>query len=229
MKQPKLLIFDCDGVVVDSEEIGNRLFLGDLQKYWLQLTMADCDRLFVGGTFASAMSIARNMGADLPDDWVDRFYDKLYQTLENGVRLVDGVSDVLNQVDAAGITHCIVSNGSERKMQITLGQNGLWDRFEGKIFSAHRYKTAKPDPELLYIAARAFDVDPADCTVIDDSPSGCTAAARAGMRCIGFAERSDPKKLAATGAHVIRSMAELPALLGLSVNTSDEIYRQGTA
>jgi len=204
MTPPKLIIFDCDGVLVDSELISNQFLLQELAGFGLHLTMADCDALFVGGTMQNVATTARGMGADLPCDWVDSFYLGLYEHLKTGVPLVVGISDILARIDALEIAHCVVSNGSEEKMQITLGQNGLWP-----------HGTAKPDPELLLIAARYFGVAPADCTVIEDSVSGCTGAANAGMPCIGFAERSDPEKLAATGATVIRSMAELPRLLGL--------------
>jgi len=212
---PKLVIFDCDGVLVDSELISNQFLLQELAGFGLHLTMADCDALFVGGTMQNVATTARAMGADLPGDWVDRFYLGLYEHLKTGVPLVSGIADILARIDMLGVAHCVVSNGSEEKMQITLGQNGLWQRFQGVMFSAHTHGTAKPDPELLLIAARQFGVAPADCTVIEDSVSGCTGAANAGMPCIGFAERSDPEKLAATGAKVIRSMAELPRLLGL--------------
>ncbi len=219
MIQPRLIIFDCDGVLVDSEPLANTFLLQELSRYGLNLTMADCDALFVGGTMKGAAIVARQMGADLPDNWVDDFYPRFYTHLKKGVPLVNGIFDVLDLVNKAKIPHCVVSNGSEEKMRITLGQNGLWDRFQGAIFSAHTYGTAKPDPELLLIAARQFDVAPADCIVIDDSPSGCKGAANAGMRCIGFAERSDGEKLAVTGAPVIKSIAELPRLLGLSAPT----------
>ncbi len=215
MKPLKLIIFDCDGVLVDSEPITNAFLIKDLESYGLRITPADCDDLFVGGTIAGAAKVARSMGADLPDDWVDEYYRRVFAHLKLGVPLVAGILDILDRISARNIAYCVVSNGPEEKMQITLGQNGLWQRFQGAMFSAHTYGTAKPDPELFYIAARHFNVDAKDCIAVDDSPSGCTGAANAGMRCIGFAERSDPEKLAATGALVIRSMSELPPLLGL--------------
>ncbi|MEE9426743.1 MAG: HAD family phosphatase [Paracoccaceae bacterium] len=215
MTPPKLIIFDCDGVLVDSEHISNQFLLDELASYGLTLTMADCDSLFVGGTFTSVAKIARGMGADLPEDWVTKFYERLYPHLAIGVPMVTGVANILDRVIGLNLPHCVVTNGSVRKMKITLGQNGYWEHFQNIQFSAHTYNVAKPDPELLLIATRYFNTDPADCIVIDDSPSGCTGAANAGMPCIGYAERSDPEKLAATGANVIRSMSELPSLLGL--------------
>ena len=215
MITPKLIIFDCDGVLVDSEPITITFLIADLARYGLRLNMAEADSLFVGGTIKGAAVVARSMGANLPDDWVEDYYSRVHAHLKNGVPLIEGVVNILERLAALNIAHCVVSNGPIEKMRITLGQNNLWDRLDGRIFSAHTYNTAKPDPELLLIAARAFGVDPKDCIAIDDSSSGCMAAAHAGMRCIGFAERSDSENLAATGATVIRSMAELPPLIGL--------------
>ena len=177
--------------------------------------MADCDTLFLGGTIKGAAEVAREMGANLPDNWVPDYYRRMHLHPAKGVSVGLGHSGSPETVwKKQGIPHCIVSNGPPEKMQITLGQHGLWDRFQGRIFSAHTHGTAKPDPELLWIAARQFNVAPANCIVVDDSPSGCTGAANAGMPCIGFAERSNPEKLAATGATVIRSMAEIAAASG---------------
>ena len=215
MQKPSLIIFDCDGVIVDSEPITNAFLLDDLSRHGLQLTMADCDHLFVGGTIKGAAEVARKMGADLADDWVENYYLRVHKHLEMGVPLVSGFLDVLAKVEESGIPHCIVSNGPVEKMRITLGQNGLWDRFQNRTFSAHTYGTAKPDPELFHIAARQFNVAPKDCVAIDDSPSGCTGAANASIPCIGYAERTNSERLATTGAKIIRSMAELPPLLGL--------------
>lgn len=216
MTQPKLIMFDCDGVLVDSEPLMNSSLLQELSSYGLNLTQADCEAHFFGGTIQKVATTARGMGADLPKEWTTDFYTRFFARLkQTGVPLVNGVLEVLDLIEAAGIPYCVVSNGSDEKMEITLGQNALWDRFHNAVFSAHTYGVAKPDPELLLIAAQKFGVAPIDCIFVDDSPSGCMGAANAGIPCIGFAERSDEETLAATGATVIRSMAELPPLLGV--------------
>lgn len=215
MTHPSLILFDCDGVLVDSEPLSIGFLRDDFARHGLDLSLTDCERLFVGKTTELEAEIARDMGAKLPGDWVDTYEKRVNEHLKQGVPLVRGVLDVLNQLTSLGIAHCIVSNGSEDKMQITLTPNGLWDRFQGAIFSAYTHGVAKPDPELLFIAARQFGVDPANCLMVDDSATGCQAAANAGMPCVGYAERSDPETLSETGATVIRSMAELPAILGI--------------
>jgi len=213
MAPPKLIIFDCDGVLVDSEPVTNEFLRRELARYGLSLSLAECEGLFVGGTLRSVAEVAREMGARLPTGWADDLYARIYSHLENRVPLVAGVADVLRLLDRGGIAHCVVSNGSEEKMRITLGQNGLWERFSGVMFSAHRYNSTKPDPGLMLIAAAHFGIAPQDCLAIDDSPSGCIAAARAGMPCIGFAERTDPARLEGTGAMIARSMAEVASLI----------------
>jgi len=116
-----------------------------------------------------------------------------------------------------GVPYCVGSNGSETKMGITLTPSGLHARLSGRLYSAHTLGVAKPDPAMFLRAAADFGLEPGQCVVIDDSPTGCTAGVAAGMRTIGFAERSDPARLAATGATPVRSMAEVAVLLGLPI------------
>ena len=102
-----------------------------------------------------------------------------------------------------------------RQMGITLGQNGLLDRFGDAIFSAHTLGTAKPDPGLYLAAATYFDVEPSRAVVVEDSATGVKAAARAGMRCLGYAPHDDGAALRAQGAEVFDSMFIVPGLIGL--------------
>ena len=130
--------------------------------------------------------------------------------------LMPGVPQLLARLDASGIPVCVASNGSEDKMRITLGQNGLWERFHPHaMFSAHSLGVAKPEPGLFLAAASHFGVQARDCLVIEDSSSGVTAAVRAGMRCLGYAPCGGGKKLAALGAEVFTGMAEVPTLLSI--------------
>ena len=212
---PNLVIFDCDGVLVDSETVSNQVMVDSLARYGLTLTLQACMDAFVGSTMSAAMDKARQMGAVLPSGWIDEVYEETYTALRAGVPLVPGISDVLDLLDGRGIPYCVASNGSEAKMKITLGQNGLWERFHPAIFSAHSLGVAKPDPGIFLAAASHFDVQARDCVVIEDSPSGTLAAARAGMRCMGFAALTPAERLEAHGAESFRDMRELPALLGL--------------
>lgn len=208
-----LVIFDCDGVLVDSEPLSNQVLVDNLGRYGLDLTLEDSVGFFVGGTMAGVRDKARELGADLPDDWVDEVYAETYDCLKQGVGLMPGVLDLLTTLDSCGVPYCVASNGSPDKMSITLGQNGLWDRFQGVMFSAHVLGKAKPDPTMFLTAAKQFGASRP--VVIEDSASGVTAAMRANMRCLAYAPQGGGEKLAKLGAEVITDMAEVPALLGI--------------
>ncbi|PCJ08492.1 MAG: haloacid dehalogenase [Rhodobacteraceae bacterium] len=214
---PKLVIFDCDGVLVDSEGMSNQVLIDNLARFGLQLQLSDCMDLFVGGTIKGVMGTAREMGADLPPTWVEDVYQEIYLSLESGVPLVPGIPELLALLDRRGIPCCVASNGSEEKMRITLGQNGLWERFHpNAMFSAHTLGVAKPEPGLFLAAASHFDVQARDCLVIEDSATGATAALRAGMRCLGYAPEGNGERLAEQGAEVFSAMAQVPELIGLT-------------
>jgi HAD superfamily hydrolase (TIGR01509 family) len=207
---PDAVIFDCDGVLIDSEVIAFDLLAVDMQTYGLTLPRPEMETALIGLTLAGVADKARALGADLPADWVQDFYDRLYARLEQGAPLVPGVLGVLDALDAARIPYAIGSNGSPRKMQITLGQHpGLTQRFQGRIFSGQETPRPKPFPDLFLHACAAMNATPKTCVVIEDSPTGARAARAAGMRCMGYAP------LLAEGATPFTTMAALPGLLGL--------------
>ena len=213
---PRAVIFDCDGVLVDSEPAAFDLLAEDLAAHGLPLPRAEMERIFIGGTIAGVHVKARTLGAALPNGWVSGFYERLYARLAEGTPLVPGVLDLLDALDAAGISYAVGSNGSDRKMQVTLGQHpGLLDRFQDRLFSGQTLGAPKPAPDLYLLAARALGQHPSDCAVIEDSPTGARAAAAAGIPCFGYAPQDDGAALAAEGAMVFHAMAELPRLLGL--------------
>jgi beta-phosphoglucomutase-like phosphatase (HAD superfamily) len=214
MTRPDLVIFDCDGVLVDSEPVTNALLKDDLAQRGLPMTLDQIDKTFVGGTMARVGEQAAEMGADIPADWVDQIYREMYRRLGLGTPIIEGVEAAMDRLDAAGIPYCVGSNGSLEKMSITLGQHpGLQTRLQGRLYSAHAHGTAKPDPDLFLIAARDFGVPPMRTAVVDDSPTGCIAARRAGMTGFGFAAHDDGARLAAEGATVFHHMRDLPALM----------------
>ncbi len=209
----ELVIFDCDGVLVDSEGPANEVLSVNLSRYGLHLTPTECETEFVGGTMAGVGEEARRMGANLPDDWIDEIYTQIYARLAEGVDVIPGIPSVLDLLERHEFRYCVGSNGSEEKMRITLGQTGLWDRFSGAMFSAHALGVAKPDPDLFLAAARHFGADPAQCLVVEDSLTGVTAADRAGMRCLAYVPRGDGAAMRDRGASVIRHMSEIPGHL----------------
>ena len=212
----KLVIFDCDGVLVDTEVLFNQALVEDLGKHGLKLTLEQCMELFVGGTMPGVKVKAEKLGAVLPDNWVEDFYAKAFVLLGEKTEPVAGIKDVLDAIERAGIPYCVASNGRVQKMEITLGRTGMLDRFRDVMFSAQAMGTAKPAPDLFLTAAASFGVSPDECVVIEDSLTGVLAAKRAGMKCYGYVAHGSGEALAVEDAILFDDMAHLPALLGIA-------------
>lgn len=211
----QLVIFDCDGVLVDTETVFNQALVDDLAGFGLTLTLEQCMGLFLGGTIASAKPLIEDLGAVLPDSWVEDFYEKAYERLRHSAEPVAGIKGVLDSIEAANIPYCVASNGRVRKMEITLTRAGMFDRFKDVMFSAQAIGTAKPEPDLFLYAARAFGVPTENCVVIEDSLTGVRAAKRANMKCYGYAPHNGGAEMAAEGAILFDNMENLPDLLSL--------------
>lgn len=212
---PKAVIFDCDGVVVDSEGPTLVMLRDDLARHGLDLTIAELEAGYVGGTVETCGIKARAAGATLPDGWAEDFYARMYAMLREHTPLIPGILTVLDALDAAGIPFAMGSNGTPEKMQITLGQHGLVDRFRGHLYSGQALGRPKPAPDLYLHAAARLGIAPQDCIVIEDSAAGARAARAAGMRCMGYAPHGHADRLANEGAIPFTRMDDLPRLLGL--------------
>ena len=213
---PELIIFDCDGVLVDSEPATNLVLAENLSSYGLPMTPEEASRLFVGGTMKSVMERARSMGADLHRGWLDEIYGSIFRRLAEGLPPIPHLDALFAAIDRVGTKTCIASNGPLRKMEITLPAAGLMERFKGRIYSAHDVGIAKPAPGLFEHACAAMNSTPEDCVVIEDSSNGAKAAYDAGMRCFGYTADTPPEELTQHGAIPFSSMADLPGLLGLA-------------
>lgn len=218
MTRPEAVLFDCDGVIVDSEGPTFALFLEELAAHGLPMTLHEFETQFVGGTVEMVADRARAAGASLPGDWVGSFYGRMYAMLSDGVPLVRGVVDLLDRLDAAGVPYAMGSNGSLEKMQITLGQHGLMDRFR-VVLSGQGIGNPKPAPDVYLMAARACGAEPRTCVVIEDSANGAKAGLAAGMRVLGYAEHGPDtptaRQLTALGVPLFHRMEDLPGLLGV--------------
>lgn len=214
--RPAAVLFDCDGVIVDSEPITDRMIAESLAQHGLVLAIGQIHEMFLGGTIVGLATRARELGADLPDNWAADFYEVLYTELAKGTPLIPGITGVFDALDAAGIPYAVGSNGPHRKMEVTLGQHpAIHARLAGRIFSRLDVPNPKPAPDLYLHAAKAVGAEPAHSVVIEDSPTGARAARAAGMACFGYAPQGDGARLAAEGALLFRNMADLPGLLGL--------------
>ncbi len=211
----RAVLFDCDGVLVDSEGLSVALFRTDMAQRGLVLSEAEASEIFIGGTMEHTARQAAMRGASLPDDWVDQFYTLMFAALAEEVEAIAGVEALLQTLADAGLACAVGSNGPYAKMEITLKRTGLWDRFDPHIYSARALGRPKPAPDIYLHAARQIGVAPAACVVIEDSPSGARAAQAAGMRCIGYATAGQDAVLAPHCDIVIGDMKEVAALLGL--------------
>ena len=209
-----LVIFDCDGVLVDSERVANEVFAGVLREVCgLEFTLEDMFETFVGHSKAQCLEkIEAITGRPPPDELERRYREDINRALASSVQAIDGIETVLRQL---ALPYCVASSGSHDKMRLTLGKTGLIDYFDGNIFSTSEVERGKPHPDIyLYAAARMDATDPSRCLVIEDSPLGVTGAVAAGMRVFGFAELMDARRLHEAGAHrVFERMADLPAII----------------
>jgi len=215
-----LVIFDCDGVLVDSEPIANRVFTDLLNEIGLRTTLEETMRDYVGRSMAACMAIVgERLGRPVPDDFVDAFRDRTADAFRAELRGVPGIEAALDAITRDALPTCVASSGEHRKIRLSLGLTGLLPRFEGRVFSAQDVPRGKPHPDLFLHAARTLGADPARCAVIEDSPLGVRAGVAAGMTVFGFAARTDPgarsraDALAALGATTFDDMTRLPDLL----------------
>jgi HAD superfamily hydrolase (TIGR01509 family) len=213
--RPGAVIFDCDGVLVDSEPVTNRLIRDDLAEHGLPMTIEQVMAAFVGGTMEGVAEKARGMGAALPQDWVSDFYPRMFAALEREVTEIEGAAALVAQLVGNGLAVAVASNGPSRKMQITLERTGLARHFGRHVYSAHDLPRPKPAPDVYLHAAAQLGIDPASCVVIEDSTSGAQAAQAAGMRCFGLAADGGGASLAPYCVHVVPRLSALPPLLGL--------------
>ena len=211
-----LVIFDCDGVLVDSEPLANTCFARALQREGLDWTVEETMRRLMGRSMKSCVeSVEGELGRALPDDFGDRLQADTMQAFRDApLKTVPGVVEAIDAIEAAGIATCVASSGSLDKMRVTLGITGLWSRFEGRIFSSSQVPRGKPFPDLFLHAAIEMNEQPFDCTVVEDSLPGVQAARAAGMRALAYvgAAHSDAAALQAAGGRTFDSMPSLPML-----------------
>lgn len=209
---PELVIFDCDGVLVDTEGPTSAIIAESFTRYGLAISPHDVEALFTGGTMEGVEAEGRKRGAVLPPDWLDEIYASIFARFDQGIDVFEGVFTLLDALDAAGVPQFIASNGPMQKMRHSLMPSGLWDRFEGRILSREHH-APKPDPAMVLHALVQTGADPARSVMIDDSTAGCSAAIAGGVRCVGFATEGQDAELAALGAEVANTMAEVRQLI----------------
>lgn len=207
-----LVIFDCDGVLVDTERLMVELEAVILTEMGWPMDAAGVVERFVGRTHEyMTEELSRHLGRDLGLDWDEPYRDR-YDAAFDRVEPVDGIVDALDEIV---LPTCVASSGSHRRIRRTLGHTGLLPRFEGRIYSADDVGRGKPWPDLFLHAADAMGTSPDRCVVIEDSTAGVCAARAAGMSVLAYGSGvTRPELLAGAGGTLFWDMRDLPALVG---------------
>jgi HAD superfamily hydrolase (TIGR01509 family) len=208
----ELVIFDCDGVLVDSERLSHAVLRQMLAEMGVALSFDQTVQHFIGTSMPTCVArIEALRGSPVAADFPSEFARRTKRAFTAGLTLVPGVDRVL---DVLTSPYCVASNGNHAKVRFTLGHTGLLPRFEGRIFTAEDVQHPKPAPDLFLHASRCLQAQPRHCTVVEDTPTGITAAKAAGMRAIGFCAMTPEDHLLVAGADAIaHTMAEVQALL----------------
>ena len=210
--RPKAVIFDCDGVLVDSERLTHQVVVDMLAEQGVALGFDEAVDRFIGMSMANGLvQLKALLGGTLPDDFLPEMGRRTRAAFRAGLTTVPGVEAV---IDGLQRPFCVASNGNHAKVNFTLGHTGLLPRFTGRIFTADDVAHPKPAPDLFLLAARTLGALPAHTTVVEDTPTGVAAARAAGMRVIGFAAMTPAGRLQAAGADAIaHDMATVANLL----------------
>lgn len=210
----QLVIFDCDGVLVDSEPITNRIFMEMLGDIGLRLTIDEMHHHFVGKTMRQCMSIVQELrGKPIPPAFLDAYHRRTHDALGESVEAMPGARETIEALRARGIALCVASSGEHEKMRVTLGRTKLLQYFDGRMFSATEVARGKPFPDVFLHAAERMGFATGESLVIEDSEPGVRAAAAADMTAVGFTHATPADKLRAAGAH--RTIGTLVDVLGL--------------
>jgi HAD superfamily hydrolase (TIGR01509 family) len=212
MREFDLVIFDNDGVLVDSEPVANTVLARLLTEYGFPCTAEQSIAEFMGRSIPQVRAIVEErLGLPLPADLEARYAGELYPSFQRSLRPIPGVVEALQAIDRPV---CVASSGTPERIRLTLTCTGLWDRFGGRVFSAQDVARGKPAPDLFLHAAATLGAEPRRCAVVEDSPAGVTAANAAGMTSFAFARLVPAARLGhATGA-IFSAMADLPRLIG---------------
>lgn len=212
MPTPQLIIFDCDGVLVDSEKITNRIFVAMLHKAGIHLSAEETLERFIGRSMPQCLDIMESiLGHKVPDALLIEYQRRVEAAWAEELTAIPGIEAALDEIK---VPYCVASSGSQEKMRMTLGITGLLSRFENKMFSVHQVAHSKPAPDVFLSAASTMGFPPTACAVIEDSPPGVTAGVAAQMTVYGYCAHTPAERLLNAGAHkVFDSMKDLPQLL----------------
>ncbi len=212
-----LVIFDCDGVLVDSEALAAEVLANHLTRIGLPSTASETQRRYRGLSVASCLAdISQRLERPVEADFWPHMQADTYERFCRDLQPVVGVESVLQWLQGQGLAFCVASSGDHEKLAMTLGHTGLRPYVEGRIYSAEDVARGKPHPDLFLHAAAQMSTPPRRCVVIEDSLAGVSAGLAAGMRVLAFGVDFDEGL--PEGVETFSTMAQLPALLSVAVD-----------
>ncbi|KAF2507275.1 HAD family hydrolase [Flavobacterium foetidum] len=209
----KCIIFDCDGVLVDTEKIGNGILLAMAQEHGFEMELEDAYRHFNGRNLKDCFRhIEEAINQKLPETFEAEYRTKSFKAFKTQVKPMEGVVDFIEKLK---IPFCVASSGPEEKIRLNLEVAGLLDKFENKIFSSYQIGSWKPEPGIFLHAAQEMGFDVKDCIVLEDSKAGVKAGVSGGFKVFGFANGFNNEDLEEEGAELFSSYEELRKKLDL--------------
>lgn len=208
----KCIIFDCDGVLVDTEKIGNGILLAMAKEHGFEMELEDAYRHFNGRNLKDCFAhIEESIDQKLPENFETEYRDKSFEAFKTQVKPMEGVVDFIEKLK---IPYGVASSGPVEKIRLNLEVAGLLDKFEGKIFSSYQIGSWKPEPGIFLHAAKEMGFDVKDCIVLEDSKAGVKSGISGGFKVYGFANGFNNQDLEEEGAELFSSYAELSEKLG---------------
>lgn len=210
MNRKALIIFDCDGTLVDTERVGNQVLVDMIAELGGRFSLEEAIKAFAGRRMSETLDLVeKHLMRPLPEGFLIDLRERMAEAFRRDLTPMDGVPELLEALADRDYRLCVASNGPLEKMEVSLGVTGLLPWFSGRIFSAFECGAFKPDPSLFLHAARQLDTPSDQCIVIEDSIFGVQAAVRAGMKVYGYVPAGRGFDLAPHGALVFHHMNEL--------------------
>lgn len=207
MKNIKCVIFDCDGVLVDSEHVSNEVLLNLARRHGYDRSREEVLREFSGRSLQQCLLMIENViGKSLPESFVPEFREKTFHFFRTDLKPIEGIHDFINSLT---LDYCVASSGPIEKMNITLTTTGLIEKFKNKMYSSYQINSWKPDPDIFIYAAKEMGYAVNECIVIEDSKAGVMAAIKGGFNVLGYAAAGNGDELKQEGAELFYDFKEL--------------------
>jgi HAD superfamily hydrolase (TIGR01509 family) len=208
----KCIIFDCDGVLVDSEEISNSVLIGMANEIGAEIKMDYALENFAGKSLKSCFEHIENIiGKSLPKTFENEYRNRTFSLFKTDLKPIAGIHKLLDKIP---VPFCVASSGPVEKIRLNLTTTNLIDKFENKIFSSYEIGSWKPNPEIFINSAKNMGFKPNECAVIEDSVAGVRAGIKGGFDVYGFANKKNESELKKEGAIIFFEMNKLMELLG---------------